>query len=64
MRSYPVAGSVAHGTPGPGPLGPLMAARVRQGVLPPDVREEDVVVIRGQAPTLHARAEREASLHV
>jgi release factor glutamine methyltransferase len=33
-----------------GTLGPLMAARVREGVLPPDVTEEEVVVIRGTLP--------------
>jgi release factor glutamine methyltransferase len=30
-----------------GPLGPLMAQRVRDGVLPPDTTEEEVVIIRG-----------------
>jgi release factor glutamine methyltransferase len=30
-----------------GPLGPLMQQRVREGVLPPDVTEEEVVIIRG-----------------
>jgi release factor glutamine methyltransferase len=29
-----------------GPLGPLMQQRVREGVLPPDVTEEEVVIIR------------------
>jgi release factor glutamine methyltransferase len=29
-----------------GPLGPLMKQRVRDGVLPPDVTEEEVVIIR------------------
>ncbi len=32
-----------------GSLGPLMAARVRGGVLPADVTEEEVVIIRGTA---------------
>jgi release factor glutamine methyltransferase len=31
-----------------GPLGPLMAERVRQGVLPPDTTEEEVLIIRGR----------------
>jgi release factor glutamine methyltransferase len=33
----------------PGPLGPLMAERVRQGVIPA-VDEEEVLIIRGTAP--------------
>jgi release factor glutamine methyltransferase len=33
-----------------GPLGPLMLARQRAGGVPPDVDEEDVVVVRGRAP--------------
>jgi release factor glutamine methyltransferase len=33
-----------------GPLGPLMQQRVREGVLPPDTTEEEVVIIRGTAP--------------
>jgi release factor glutamine methyltransferase len=32
-----------------GPLGPLMAERVEEGVLPPDTTEEEVVIIRGCA---------------
>jgi release factor glutamine methyltransferase len=31
-----------------GPLGPLMAERVREGVLPADLDEEEVLVIRGR----------------
>jgi release factor glutamine methyltransferase len=34
-----------------GPLGPLMAERVRQGVLPPDTDEEEVLIIRGRRPS-------------
>ncbi|HVL96970.1 MAG TPA: HemK2/MTQ2 family protein methyltransferase [Solirubrobacteraceae bacterium] len=30
------------------PLGPLMRDRVRRGLLPEDLREEDVLIIRGQ----------------
>jgi release factor glutamine methyltransferase len=30
------------------PLGPLMRERVRQGILPPDLVEEEVLIIRGQ----------------
>jgi release factor glutamine methyltransferase len=33
-----------------GPLGPLMAAQQRTGLLPPEVEDEDVVVIRAVAP--------------
>ena len=33
-----------------GPLGPLMAERVRQGVLPPDTTDEEVVIVRGYRP--------------
>ncbi|MEA2169165.1 MAG: release factor glutamine methyltransferase, partial [Solirubrobacteraceae bacterium] len=32
-----------------GPLGPLMEQRVREGVLPSDTTEEEVVIIRGCA---------------
>jgi release factor glutamine methyltransferase len=33
-----------------GPLGPLMQGRRARGLLPPEVDEEEVLVIRGQAP--------------
>jgi release factor glutamine methyltransferase len=33
-----------------GPLGPLMRAQQEAGTIPPDVDEEDVVIIRGVAP--------------
>ena len=32
-----------------GPLGPLMRAIQRDGLIPPDVDEEDVIVVRGRA---------------
>jgi release factor glutamine methyltransferase len=33
-----------------GPLGPLMREQQAAGTVPPDVTEEDVVIIRGRAP--------------
>jgi len=33
-----------------GPLGPLMAQRVREGLLPPDTEDEEVVIVQGTAP--------------
>lgn len=33
-----------------GPLGPLMREQQRTGLIPPEVQEEDVVVIRAEAP--------------
>jgi release factor glutamine methyltransferase len=32
-----------------GPLGPLMRQRVRDGLLPPDTEEEEVLIIRATA---------------
>jgi release factor glutamine methyltransferase len=42
-----------------GPLGPLMRARQAAGLIDPDAREEDVLVVRGRKPaTTRCRSER------
>jgi release factor glutamine methyltransferase len=45
-----------------GPLGPLMAERVKQGVLPADTDTEEVLIIRGRRPlpVRHATLQRSA----
>jgi release factor glutamine methyltransferase len=39
-----------------GPLGPLMRERQRRGIIPPEVEDEDVVVLRGRRPPVGAPA--------
>ena len=46
-----------------GPLGPLMAERVRQGALPPDVTEEEVLIIRGQLASAKSEESVREGLH-